>query len=133
MTPLRFRHAVAICALSISGAALLPAPAQAATAATRVEGEQMSATTGRAVVFADPAASGGSGLKLLTNATVEGSVLTPVAQRLTLRLRGDQFDGAPQAVVRVDDQQVAALPVPATGWTDSWSKEAGRPGVTRSG
>ena len=78
----------------------------------------MASTMGRVSVFADPAASGGSAVKMLTNATIEVLVATPTAQRLTLRLRGDQFDGPPQVVVRVDNSQVASFAVPATSWTD---------------
>ena len=78
----------------------------------------MASTMGRVDVFADRTAGGGSAIKMVTNATVEGLVTTPTAQRLTLRLRGDQFDGAPQAVVRVDNRQVASFAVPATRWTD---------------
>ena len=78
----------------------------------------MASTMGRVDVFADRTAGDGSAIKMVTSATVEGLVTTPTAQRLTLRLRGDQFDGAPQAVVRVDNRQVASFAVPATRWTD---------------
>ena len=65
-------------------------------------------------------------MNIPTAGVVAGSVWTPTAQRLELRLRRDESARSPRAIVRVDDRQVAEFKVEATGWTDyavqgSWS------------
>jgi uncharacterized protein YkwD len=57
-------------------------------------------------------------MSLRTNGTLSGSLKpAATAQRLVLRLRGQQYLDAPRAVVRVDGVQVAAVAVTATAWT----------------
>jgi uncharacterized protein YkwD len=114
--------------LSLCASAVFAAsPASAATTAS-LEGERMSVLSGRTGTFADSTASGGRALEMRTNGTASGTVVTPASTQLTLRLRGDQFNGAPRAVVRVDGRWVKAISVSATRWTDyviagSWSAD----------
>jgi uncharacterized protein YkwD len=117
MTTLRGLVSALLLPVSL-GAVLAGSPARAATTITSAEGERMTASAGSTAVLADAAASGGSALELLTNGTVDASLTPPVAQQLVLRLRGAQYRGAPQAVVRVDGRQVASFAVSATAWTN---------------
>jgi uncharacterized protein YkwD len=101
------------------GVALMSAPfAGAASTSVSLEGERFTVLSGRAVTFGDRSASGGAALVQPTNGTLTGTVMTGPVQDLVLRLRGDQYRGAPRAVVRVDGRQVAALSVSSTRWAD---------------
>ena len=119
MTSTRARRGVAASLLPLSVAAVLASsPATAAPTTVTVEGEQMTAVSGRSVAVVDAAASQRRAMKMATDGTISSAVRTPASRRLVLRLRGDQFAGAPRAVVRVDGQQVAAIAVRATRWTE---------------
>ncbi len=88
-----------------------------AASATMIEAEAMTALSGTTKTYASSAASGGAAVRISTNGTLAGTVTTRQADRLALRLRGDQFQGAPRAVVRVDGVRVATFTVSATAWT----------------
>ncbi len=105
---------LAVAAVLTSGAT---ATFASGASATMVEAEAMTALSGITKTYASSAASGGAAVRISTNGTVAGTVTTPQADRLALRLRGDQFQGAPRAVVRVDGIRVATFTVSATAWT----------------
>lgn len=117
--PLPRALATALVPLCAAGAMLTGAPAAtAAPAPVAVEGERMTRVSGKAWVSADAAAYGRAAMVLGGNSTVAATVTTPLSGQLTLRLRGDQYKGAPHAVVSVDGRQAAAFDVAATKWTD---------------
>ena len=119
MTLIRSRSLLAVPLVLAAAAAVLPiSSAGAATTSVSIEAERMSLLSGRVVSYGDATASGGRALAMLSNGAVTGTVTTPQAQVLVLRMRGDQFQGAPQAVVRVDGRQVATLSVSVTRWAD---------------
>jgi len=116
----RFVPLLTVGLLGLAGAVLLMPASSAGAASTSVslQGERFMVVSGRAATFADTRASGGAGLVQRTDGTVTGTVTTGPVQELVLRLRGDQFRGAPRAVVHVDGRRVAALSVSTTRWTD---------------
>lgn len=103
---------------AVVGGVLAASPARAESALTPVEGERMAVTSGSVVRITDAAASGTAAARMTTNGTLTASLLPPASQQLVVRLRGEQYKGAPQAVVRVDGRQVAAVAVAATTWTN---------------
>ncbi|MCW2608557.1 MAG: hypothetical protein JWO60_3250 [Frankiales bacterium] len=109
-----------VLAATAVGLAALAVPASAATTVQApVEAETMSTVAGRATVFADAAASAGRGRVMVTNGTTSTVLRTATtANRLLLRLRGDQAGGAPRAVVVVDGRQVADLSVANRTWSE---------------
>jgi endo-1,4-beta-xylanase len=76
--------------------------------------EAESMTGGRVIL--DPTASGGRGLALYSYGTASGQFTSPAANRIVVRARGDQCDGAPQMLVRLDGSLVRTTPVSFTGW-----------------
>ncbi len=78
----------------------------------------MSVASGAVVRYADAGASAYVARQLRSNGSLVGTVTTSAADELVLRLRGDQFSGAPWAIVHVDGVRVASLGVSATRWTD---------------
>lgn len=126
----RLRTAATAAATAV-GLAVLAVPASAATTAqTPVEAEVMSTLAGRSSVFGDATASAGRGRVMVTNGTTSSVLRTATtANRLLLRLRGDQAGGAPRAVVVVDGRQVADLSVANRAWSEyavpgSWAAGA---------
>lgn len=87
-------------------------------AGTVVEGEGLSLPSGSGQVVSDAAASGGRALNIWANATATGQVTTGAVTQLVLRARGDQCEGAPQAVVRVNGTQRGTVSVTSSGWAD---------------
>lgn len=125
------RLSALLAATALGLAALGAAPASAATTTQApVEAEVMSTLAGRTTVFSDLAASAGRGRVMVTNGTTSTVLRTATtANRLLLRLRGDQAGGAPRAVVVVDGRQVADLSVASRTWTEysvagSWATGA---------
>jgi endoglucanase len=86
--------------------------------ASRLEGEAMSLPAGNGIVVGDGAASGGKALLIWSNATASGTLATTGAKRLVVRARGDQCNGAPRMLVRVDGVERLATDVATTAWTD---------------
>ena len=89
----------------------------AATAAG-FEAETMSLASGSGGRFADGAASGGSAMLIHSNATASKGATLSNADRLLVRARGDQCDGAPRMVVRVGTTQVLTKLDTTRTWTD---------------
>lgn len=117
---LRTCLAASVLGLGLAAPVVGAAPAAAATTTqTPVEAEVMSTVAGRAPVFSDATASAGRGRVMVTNGTTS-TVLraATTANRLLLRLRGDQAGGAPRAVVVVDGRQVADLQVSNRTWSE---------------
>ncbi len=107
--------------VSTAAPAPAPAPEQPAPAADPspiVEAEALALPPGNGEVFSDGGASGGSALLVWSNAEASKQVTTPAAGGLVVRARGDQCEGAPLMVVKVDGKQVLSKEVPETGWTD---------------
>lgn len=96
-------------------AAAEPPPAQPSTG---FEGESMSLPSGSGQVFSDTSAGGGEALLIWSNATATKTLDTASADRLVVRARGDQCEGAPAMVVEVDGGVVLSTTVGATTWTD---------------
>ena len=87
---------------------------------TVLETETMTIPSGSDThVFNDSLASGGKGLSWPTNDTVTASVTTSSpTTTLTLRARGDQCQGAPNATVAIDGSTKLTASIAATSWTD---------------
>jgi predicted xylan-binding protein with Ca-dependent carbohydrate-binding module/lysyl oxidase/fibronectin type III domain protein len=94
--------------------------AQSASGSAVLEAETMSiASDADTFVFSDAAASGGKALMFPSNDTVNGSITTSASTAtLTLRARGDQCQGAPQAQVGIDGTNRLTATVSATSWTN---------------
>lgn len=111
---------LAVLALLTGGAVALAPAASAAAAGPSVQAESLRAVSGRALVFADAAASGGRALAMVTNGAVRTPVrTTTAADRLVLRVRGDQAHGAPRADVVVDGRRAGSVTVPSSRWVDA--------------
>jgi hypothetical protein len=106
--------------LALAGALValgaLASPA-GAFAETTIEAESMTLPDSAVHVFNDATASGGKALNFTGNDTASTTVTTTSASTLTLTARGDQCEGAPQAVVTIDGSTVFSVFVPATSWT----------------
>jgi hypothetical protein len=87
---------------------------------TSFEAESMSGvlSTGNARSVTRADASGGREVFMLRNSTITKTMLAPALRRITVRARGDQCNGAPVMVVKVDGTQVMSVPVPTTGFAD---------------
>lgn len=96
---------------------VLAEPAYGATTTTRLQAESMSLPSGSGQVFGDANASGGKALLIWSNATATGQISVP-ADRIVVRVRGDQCHGSPQMTVRVDGRQVMQAWVWQTEWTN---------------
>lgn len=126
MTLLRARSALFAGAAAIAAAMISPT-ASAATPGPAIEAETMSLAGSSGQIFADAGASGGAGLLIWSNATATGYVATTSrTDRLTIRVRGDQCNGAPAMTVRIDGAKVLSTTVPTTSWgtlgaSGSWS------------
>lgn len=118
MTSLGLRSLLYVVPALAAGAALLVPPPAAGTLSPTVtrEGERFTVLSGRARPFADSRAYGDSALVQRSNGTATGTLVTGPVEALVLRLRGDQFRGAPRAVVRVDGERVATLSVASSRW-----------------
>lgn len=111
----RFRLVVA--ALGLAAAAWFGLQVLKA-APVQTEAETLSLSAGSGKVFADATASAGNGLMVWSNATATGQVNLPATNRITVRAKGDQCNGAPQMVIKVDDAAVLTSTVAGTAWTD---------------
>ncbi len=118
-------------AVTVAGLTLAaPASAVPVPASVEAEAGTVRVLSGRSSVYADPAASAGRARVMVTNGTVSAVVgAGSTADRLLLRLRGDQAAGAPRAVVTVDGRQVGVLSVASRTWTEhavagSWAPGA---------
>jgi hypothetical protein len=108
------RRLLPFAALVAAAILLLPA---SALAGTTVEAESMSLPDAGVHVFSDATASGGKAINYTSNDTATTTVTTGAATALVLRARGDQCQGAPEAVVSIDGKTVFTVLVPATSWT----------------
>jgi chitodextrinase len=68
-------------------------------------------------VIDDATASGGKALKLNVNATATKSTTTKASSAITVFAKGEQCEGAPSMVVKIDSQVVATTQVTATTYT----------------
>jgi hypothetical protein len=91
---------------------------QAATSAGTLEAETMTLPS-RGSVVADATASGGKAMKMYANGTATGSVvLSGPAATIAVVAEGNQCDGAPRMVVKIDAVQVGTtVSVGAATWT----------------
>lgn len=108
----------AIPVMLVAIGALMSLPTGALAASTTIEAESMSLADSGVHVFADTAASGGKALNFTSNDEAVSTVTTGSATMLKLRARGDQCQGAPEAVVTIDGVAVFTILVPATTWTE---------------
>lgn len=82
------------------------------------EGEAFALPAAAGKTFLDAEASGGAGLLIWSEATATTTLTTGAdANRLHVRVRGDQCLGAPIARVHVDGQQVISTAVTSSAWT----------------
>jgi hypothetical protein len=89
------------------------------TLVAAIEAETMTTSSTKIVSFSDAAASGGKGLLYWVAGSASKSVSLPSpANTLVVVARGDQCNGAPDAVLKVDGVQVATRSVTATTWTE---------------
>jgi hypothetical protein len=92
-------------------------PTAALASETTIEAESMALQDSGVHVFSDASASGGKALNFTSNDTATTTVSTGSASTLTLTARGDQCQGAPEAVLTIDGATVFTVQVPATAWT----------------
>ncbi len=105
------------CALAAAAFGSL-ASTGAAQADTSFEAETMTRPSSGVYVFDDPAASAGELIRFGPNATTSKTVTTEKSVRITVRARGTQCQGAPEATVKIDDQTVMSEPVPSAMLAD---------------
>ncbi|WP_170315483.1 carbohydrate-binding domain-containing protein [Nakamurella deserti] len=110
---------------AVAAAAVLPvlgvfaAPPSASADAVTVEAESFALPAGSGAVSPEPGASAGRALLMWANATATGAISTTgTAERLVLRVRGDQCQGAPTMTVAVDGITIGTRPVGAAEWSD---------------
>ncbi len=84
---------------------------------TKIEAESMTLPDSDVHVFSDPNASGGKALNFTSNDTATTTLTTGAINKLILTARGDQCQGAPEAIVTIDGIKVFTVQVPATTWT----------------
>lgn len=84
------------------------------------EAESMTVVNGNVQSFSDAAASGGRAHRFWTAGTTSKTVTTTTtAAAIVVRARGEQCNGSPQMVVKIDGNQVMSSTVTATStWTD---------------
>lgn len=112
----RFALPAAIVGLLTLLALCLPVAALASE--TTIEAESMALEDSGVHVFSDATASGGKALNFTSDDTATTTVTTGSASTLTLTARGDQCEGAPEAVVTIDGATLLRVLVPATSiWT----------------
>lgn len=103
---------------ALTGLLVTTAPGAGAGAVASREAERFALPAAAGEVFADPTASGQAGLLIWSAATAASSITTSAAaNRLHVRVRGDQCAGAPVVRIAVDGSRVASAAVPATTWT----------------
>lgn len=106
---------VAWLALLVSVVLLAVAPA--AWADTTFEAETMALPSPGAAVYPDGGASSGRALELYGNATASKQFSTSAtANRLRVRARGNQCNGAPLMTVTIDEKQVLSQSVTGPAW-----------------
>lgn len=99
-------------------AALPGGAAHAETSVGVAQGESFAFTSTLGAAVADPTAQGGQALRFLRTGTASRAVpVSSAATALTLRVRGDQCDGAPQLRVAVDGRALSTSSVSSTTWT----------------
>lgn len=94
---------------------VLAEPAEAQTV-KRLQAESMYLPAGSGQVYNDTNANGKKALLIWSNATATGQISSP-ADRIIVRVKGDQCHGSPQMTVRVDGRQVMQAWVWQTEWT----------------
>ena len=82
------------------------------------EAEYASLTPGAGQVFDDATASGGRGLLVWSNGTAETTLISSASERIVVRARGDQCQGAPTMTVTVDGAAAGTALVTSTTWAD---------------
>ncbi len=82
------------------------------------EAETMYAPDSKGRNYEDTSASGGAALLLHSNTTVTKRVTPVEAEKVVVRVRGDQCHGSPLMTVKVDGQRVMSEWVWQTEWTD---------------
>jgi hypothetical protein len=95
-----------------------PPPPPPATASFEAEGMSGVSSTGNARGYSDANASGQRAVFFPRNATISKTTTLPAFQHLIVRARGDQCQGAPTMVVRVDGTQVMSAAVSSTTFAD---------------
>lgn len=98
---------------------LCPAGTPAARAApvATLQAERLALPAAAGQVFADPAAAGGAGLLVWSDASASGSVTTTAAtDRVRVVARGDQCGGAPVLRLTVDGVAAGTATVSSTTW-----------------
>ena len=108
--------------LKIAGATcalltLLALPTAASARTVSVEAESLSLGGSSGMTRADAGAGAGRELLIWSTAAATGSVSTIAARRVSVRVRGDQCNGAPQVGVDVDGRRVLTAAVTSTTWT----------------
>jgi hypothetical protein len=83
----------------------------------KIEAESMTLANTDAHVFSDATASGGKALNFTSNTTASRTLATGAIGKIVLSARGDQCQGAPEAVVTIDGVKVFSTLAPATTWT----------------
>lgn len=111
-----FAIALSMAALSI---AVMPfvTPARAADAVVDADALVVKPAANGAVV-AEPAAAGGTALRLTKNATATTTLALPAASGVVIRAKGTQCWGAPVMTLSVDGKAVKTTTVAATSWAD---------------
>ncbi len=90
----------------------------AATVAGSLEGEAMTLPTTGGAIVADSTAINGQALKLTSLGAASGTLTTTLPGiNVTLRAKGTQCQGAPQAKITVDGADAVLASVSATSWT----------------
>src|SRR4051794_5649213 len=103
------------CVLALG--ALSASTAQAA-AVSSFEAESATLGAAQGYPVSDTAASGGKALKIWGNDTATRRLDLAAGSDLVIRGRGDQCQGAPNLVVKLDGKQVLSTPVSSTGFAD---------------
>jgi len=107
------RLIIFVLSFGLIGGALL----WAAQAASQVGALEAELATGSGQVINDNNASGGKALYLTSTTPATSTInFTDTASQITLKAKGSQCHGSPQAVIFIDDVQVITTNVSSAGW-----------------
>jgi hypothetical protein len=95
-----------------------PPPPPPTTASFEAESMAGVSSTSNARAFSDAAASAGRAVRFFRNATTTKTLTTTAFERLVVRAKGSQCQGAPRMRVLLDGTEVLNVPVTAQAWED---------------
>lgn len=84
----------------------------------KFQGESMTIPAGTGIVLADTGADGSQSTIVWGNGYINKTVTTGAAKGITVRVRGDQCNGAPIMLVKLDGNVVFSTSITSTDWAE---------------